>query len=73
MLLNVLTNAHKHALVTLLYTNCVTILTYACAVKQYSPEHMTNCNITNVALRKIFGFVVLNFCISYKKSQRFDS
>ena len=56
-ILNALTNAHNQTLVTLLYTNCVPILTYACGVKQYSPQEMSNCNVAlNNALRKIFGF-----------------
>ena len=33
-IINVLPGAHEHVLVTLLYTNCVPILTYACAVKE---------------------------------------
>ena len=52
-----LPGAHEHILVTLLYSNCVPILTYACAVKEYSPSEMTNCNTAvNSALRKAFGF-----------------
>ena len=55
--LNVLNDAHKHTLLTLLYTNCLPILTYACAVKQYSASDMSDCNLAmNNAFRKIFGF-----------------
>ena len=56
-ILNVLTGAHEHTLLTLLHTNCVPILTYACAIKQYSATDMSDCNIAvNNAFRKIFGF-----------------
>ena len=52
-----LPGANEHILVTLLYSNCVPILTYACAVKQYSSSEMSNCNTAvNSALRKVFGF-----------------
>ena len=52
-----LPGAHEHTLVTLIYTNCVPILTYACAVKEYSALEMTNCNTAlNSALRRVFGF-----------------
>ena len=44
-------------LINLLYSNCVPILTYACAVKEYSAAEMSNCNVAvNHALRKVFGF-----------------
>ena len=52
-----LPGAHEHTLVTLLYTNCVPILTYGCAVKEYSAQDMTSCNTAvNSVLRKVFGF-----------------
>ena len=55
--LNMLPGAHEHVLITLLYSNCVPILTYACAVKEYSTAEMSNCNVAvNNALRKVFGF-----------------
>ena len=55
--LNVLTGAHEHTLLSLLFTNCVPTLTYACSVKEYSASDMSNCSIAmNSALRKIFGF-----------------
>ena len=44
-ILNFLPGAHEHVLITLLYCNCVPILTHACAVKEYSAAEMTNCNI----------------------------
>ena len=56
-ILRVLDNAHEMTQLTLLYTNCVPIISYACGVKQFSSAHMTDCNIAvNNALRKIFGF-----------------
>ena len=52
-----LTNAHEHTLVNLIYCNCVPILTYACAVKVFSAQEMSNCNLAiNNALRRVFGF-----------------
>ena len=42
--LNVLTDAHEHVLMNLLYTNCIPIISYACSVKQYSSSDMTDCN-----------------------------
>ena len=55
--LNVLKGAHKRTLVTLLYTNCVPVLTYACSVKDYPVSKMSDCNTAmNNAFRKIFGF-----------------
>ena len=44
-------------LIHLLYSNCIPILTYACAVKQYSTKQMQECNTAvNNALRLIFGY-----------------
>ena len=55
--LNVLTDAHEDVLMSLLYSNCIPILSYACAVKQYSASDMTSCNTAvNSVIRKIFGF-----------------
>ena len=56
-IMSVLPGAHEHVLITLLYSNCVPILSYACAVKEYSAADMSNCNVAvNHALRKVFGF-----------------
>ena len=56
-ILNNLQGAHEHVLLSLLYTNCVPILTYACAVKEFSSSDMSDCNVAmNNAFRKIFGF-----------------
>ena len=55
--LNVLKGAKEHVLLSLLYTNCVPILTYAASVKEYSASEMSDCNVAmNNAFRKIFGF-----------------
>ena len=55
--LNVLTDAHEDVLMSLLYSNCIPILSYACAVKQYSASDMTSCNTAvNSVIRQIFGF-----------------
>ena len=55
--LNVLSGAHEHTLISLLYSNCVPILTYGCGIKEYPAREMTDCNVAmNHVLRKIFGF-----------------
>ena len=55
--LNVLKGAKEHVLLSLLYTNCVPILTYAASVKEYLASKMSDCNVAvNNAFRKIFGF-----------------
>ena len=55
--LNTLQGAHEHVLLSLLYTNCVPILTYACDVKEFSNTDMSDCNVAmDNAFRKIFGF-----------------
>ena len=41
----------------LLYSNCIPILTYACAVKEYQSRQMQDCSTAvNDALRLIFGY-----------------
>jgi len=48
---------NEQILVELLYTNCVPILSYACAVKEFNHNEMSLCNSAiNNALRKIFTF-----------------
>ena len=55
--INVLRDAHEHILLTLLFTNCVPILSYACSVKQFSAAEMSSCNVAiNNVIRRIFGF-----------------
>ena len=54
------TNASKpseEVLMHLLFSCCIPILTYACAVKEYPSRQMHDCcTATNDALRFIFGF-----------------
>ena len=41
----------------LLYTNCIPILTYGCAVKEYPPRQLMDCNTAvNNAIRHIFTY-----------------
>ena len=56
-ILNVLKKPSEEVSMQLLYTNCVPILTYACAVKEFSAKEMTNCTVAlNDAIRKIVSF-----------------
>ena len=56
-ILSALKGAHEHVSLTLLYTNCVPVITYACSVKEYSNSEMSDCNVAmNNAFRRIFGF-----------------
>ena len=49
----------QHVLMQLLYTNCVPIISYACAVKEYSAADMRRCHVAvNNAIRKIFSYAV---------------
>ena len=55
--LNNFPGANPYTLITLLYTNCVPVLTYACSVKEYPASEMSDCNTAmNSAFRKIIGF-----------------
>ena len=48
-----------HVLMRLLYSNCVPILTYACAVREYSTADIPRCHVAvNNAIRKIFSFAI---------------
>ena len=41
----------------LLFTNCIPMITYGCAVKKYSSREMSDCNTAvNDAIRKNFSF-----------------
>ena len=43
----------------LLYSNCVPILTYACAVKDFNATDMYKCHVAiNNAIRKIYFYAV---------------
>ena len=49
----------QQVLMRLLYSNCVPIITYGCAVKEYSSSDMHRCNVAvNNAIRKIFSYAV---------------
>ena len=55
--MHTLSGIHEHALVNLLYSNCVSILTYPCDVQEFSERDMSNCYVAiNNAQRKVFGF-----------------
>ena len=48
---------NNEVLMKLLFTNCVPIVTYACAVRHFSSFDMNRCNIAvNNAIRRIFSF-----------------
>ena len=50
---------NKAILMKLLYTNCVPILTYACAVREFKSADMRKCHVAlNNAIRRIFSFAV---------------
>ena len=73
-IINVLTNAHEYTLLTLLYSNCVPILTYACSVKQYSASDMSDCKTAiDNGLRKIFGFKEWQSIRTMREIFRFES
>ena len=56
-ILNVLKKPDECVLLHLLYSNCVPILTYACAVKTYASREMNDCNTAlNNAIRRIFTY-----------------
>ena len=50
---------HSTILMKLLYTNCVPIITYACAVREFNAADMRRCHVAiNNAIRYIFSFGV---------------
>ena len=50
---------NKKVLMRLLYTNCVPIITYGCAVKEFSAADMYRCHVAvNNAIRRIVSFAV---------------
>ena len=56
-ILNIVNCPDETILMHLLYTNCVPILSYACAVKEFSAREMSDCNVAlNDAIQKIFSF-----------------
>ena len=65
---------HNSILLKLLYSNCVPILTYACAVKEFSAGEMYRCHVAlNNAIRKIFSFAVWQSIRHLRMSNGFDS
>ena len=57
--LNCRVKPDQQVLMKLLYSNCVPIITYACAVKEYSAADMHRCHVAvNNAIRKIFSYAV---------------
>ena len=64
----------SNILMKLLYSNCVPILTYACAVKEFSAADMYRCHVAlNNAIRKIFSFAVWQSIRHLRMSNGFDS
>ena len=56
-ILNVINGPNEIIMMHLLYANCVPILTYGSAIKQFPSREMTSCNTAlNDAIRKIFSF-----------------
>ena len=87
-ILNVLNKPDEIISMKLLFTNCVPVISYACAIKEYSSREMSNCNVAiNDAIRKIFSFKrsesvreLREFCgydsiyeIFFKAKQKFQS
>ena len=55
--LNTLVKPNEEVQMQLLYTHCVPILSYACAVKTYRSREFQECNTAlNDAIRKIFSY-----------------
>ena len=49
--------SQEHITLSLLYTYCVPIVTYACAVKEFSPDEMREIHVAmNKATRKIYNY-----------------
>ena len=56
------------------YANCVPMLSYACAVKEYSARELMDCNTAvNDAIRKIFSFNRWESVRSLRKDLGFKS
>ena len=73
-ILNGRVKPHSSILMKLLYSNCVPILTYACAVKEYSVSEMYRCHVAvNNAIRKIFSFAVWQSIRHLRMSHGYDS
>ena len=56
-IINVLYKPSEEVLMKLLYSNCVSILTYGCQVKEFLTRDMSKMNVAiNDSVRKIFGW-----------------
>lgn len=61
-------------LMKLLYSNCVPVLTYACAVREFSSADMNRCHVAlNNAIRRIFSFPVWQSIRQIRIENGFDS
>ena len=61
-------------LMRLLYTNCVPIVSYACAVIEFSAADMSRCHVAIYnAIRKIFSFAVWQSIRHIRISYGYDS
>ena len=73
-ILNVLNKPSKRVLMKLLYSNCVSILTYACEVKRHNRRDMTSLDVAlNDCIRKIFGFHRWESTRELRKSLGYES
>ena len=64
----------KDILLKILYTNCVPILTYACAVKKFSASEMNSCHVAiNNAIRNTFSFDVWQSVRQIRETYGFKS
>ena len=73
-ILNGRVKPHSSVLMRLLYSNCVPILTYACAVKEFSVSEMYRCHVAvNNAIRKIFSYAVWQSIRHLRMSHGYDS
>ena len=68
------TVSNENVLMKLLYTNCVPILTYSCAVKEYNSREVSSCNsAVNNCIRKIFSFARLESVRHIRESYQMKS
>ena len=65
---------NSDVLMKLLYTNCVPIISYACAVKEFSASDMYRCHVAvNNAIRRIYSFGVWQSIRHIRDSKGFKS
>ena len=64
----------NEVLMKLLYTNCVPILTYVCAVREFSASEMYRCHVAvNNAIRKIYSYATWQSIRHLRIANGFDS